>query len=1155
MKILNLYFKNINSLEGENRIDFDKPPFTDTGVFAITGPNGSGKSSILDAVTLALYGETFRFDKPANHVMTKHTSECFAQIEFALGGNKYRSAWRVKREGDTPRGDVMPSEMNLLRLSSPEEILATTPQQVCGKITEITGMNFRSFTRSVMLAQGDFAAFLNALDSERMAILEKIISSDIYSDHKNAVTAKLTSARQKLTFLQQDLAAVPLIEPQSLEACELDLTDFSDQTAEYRKEIEALTRQKTVFTEVTAVKNKIAAQETALQKAIAEQLTVKKRADQLAAGQNALQFKDDIDTIERKRQTFDKENKTLSAMRNEMAQIQGTLELPAYKTALANSGIAEPPSASLAEQKQTIDNLKSQVGLFSANWQSEIILQKSIANQIAEKHTALEDVTKWLEEHAADQLLLENFPEIGRLRDLRSLLQGFEEKKRALGKWSKYTGAALKKNKSKFESKNKDLESLSKKLAQEEKTLSDIAQGNTLEELIGLQADQKERVQGFQELVNLAIANEKISPKPSFFFGLFGKPSLPARDAEEIEAELQAMKEEVKRDENIRLSLEKAIYNDALLARMAQERHILIDGKPCPLCGALEHPYVKRPPAPANSQQALLDQRIKIKRLNAEIAHQEEVLKLTRRRGERNEANRQQLEKIKGRWHVLCNQLNAVSEELDIDKTGTIKRLLQVETTELKNIGVLLSKYKACQKRIGRLNTAIEKDKAAIEKLQSSGQGIDAEWQTVPQRLSENETETLAALQEEQTLLAVLTELLVRLGETVPPAGKEDALIQQLSLRRQDYDSYQTRRQTLAEDIRILNEKLKNGETQIGVYKERLDHYSEALVLQEFAGLQIALVDKQNLIAASEQRLEQIKAELDELNRVFFEKMADTQFKTVAEIKETIVMLADRSKVAEQQEKLEQQIANFGQELETLHNQLETLESRVASEIKPEDIEFKLKSAKEKMEIAQLEAQRLERVVREQKQYRAKYADILKQIEQQQAQVQQAEAEVDEITAENGMAFRRRVQAELIEKLMSQTNAILEKISGRYYLRSRPNERGLGLVVEDTLQKNARRLPKSLSGGESFVVSLALALALSELANNGRSIDSLFLDEGFGNLDAESLYTVVNTLEGLHTQGKIVGVISHVETVQKRFKAQLQLVKKPNGLGELRKVS
>lgn len=1156
MKILNLYFKNINSLEGENRIDFDQPPLSDTGVFAITGPNGSGKSSILDAITLALYGETFRFDKPAQHVITKHTSESFAQIEFTLGGDKYRSSWRVKREGDDPRGEVLPTEMNLLRLNNNEEIIATSPQQVCSRMAEITGMNFRSFTRSILLAQGDFAAFLNALDSERMDILEKIISTDIYADYKAEATGKLNEEQQKLTFLEQDLAAVPLIEPQSLEACELDLADFSEQTADYREEINALNRQKTVFTETSTVKKQIADQETVLQDAITQQLTIQKRVDQLAAGENALQFKEDIETIEQKNNLIDQENKALSSLKNELKQIEGTLAMPGMNmTAVPPVDESTGVPLSFTEQKQNIDSIRSQVGLFNANWQSEIILQKSIANQIIEKETALTEVAAWLEEHKADEVLIQNYPDILRLKELRILLDDFNDKKKALGKWSKYTSAALEKNKSKIEKKNKNIAQLTKKLAQEEKELEEIAQGNTFEQLEDLQSDQKERVKAFQELVNLAIANEKLSPRPSFFASLFGKTIPPYREASEVENELTNLREQIKRDENIRLSLEKAMYNDALLSRMAQERHVLVDGKPCPLCGAFEHPYAKRPPVPANSQQALLDQRIKIKRLNAEITELEQVLKITQKRSERNEANQNQLQQIRGRWLTLCNKLNTASEELDISKTGMMKRLLQTESTDLKNIGILLRKYTATQKRINRLKTAIEKNKAVIEQLKSSLNTIDAEWQTAPQRISENESGASTVKQEEQALLAQITEQVTLLGEEIPTKGKEDTLNERLNLRRQDYESFYSQRKILTDDIQILTEKQKVGQAQLNSYKESLDYFSNQLHSQEVIGLHLALVEKQKLITDKEQQLKEIKAEADDLNQAIAQKMAGTQFSNIAEIKDVIVLLADQSKVIQQKENLDQQVANLGKELYSLHSQLEALESKDKPEFTEDELALKLKASKEKMDIAQLEAQRLERIVREQKQYKEKHAAILKQIEQQQALVQQADAEVTEITAENGMLFRRRVQAQMVEKLLSQTNATLEKISGRYYIRQRPSERGLGLVIEDTYQGNVRRLPKTLSGGESFIVSLALALGLSELANNGRSVDSLFLDEGFGNLDAETLYTVINTLEGLRAHGKTVGVISHVEAVQKRFKAQLQLVKKPNGLGELRKVS
>lgn len=303
MKILNIHFKNINSLEGESRIDFEQSPFSDTGVFAITGPNGSGKSSILDAITLGLYGETFRFDRPAGHVMTQHTAECFSEIEFTLNKVKYRSSWHAQRRDANPESELTPPEMKLTRLSD-DEVLATTAQQVCARITEITGMNFRNFTRSILLAQGDFAAFLNALDNERMDILEKIISVDIYEDYRNEVNEKATEAQQRLDYLKQDLSVIPIMEPGKLEACEHDLIDFTDQTTELREEQSDLKQQQASLQNVLTLQSRIADQEKNLQQTKSLSESERQKLDQLTTAQDALLFKDDLEAIKEKIKKF-----------------------------------------------------------------------------------------------------------------------------------------------------------------------------------------------------------------------------------------------------------------------------------------------------------------------------------------------------------------------------------------------------------------------------------------------------------------------------------------------------------------------------------------------------------------------------------------------------------------------------------------------------------------------------------------------------------------------------------------------------------------------------------------------------------------------------------------------------------------------------------
>jgi exonuclease SbcC len=317
----------------------------------------------------------------------------------------------------------------------------------------------------------------------------------------------------------------------------------------------------------------------------------------------------------------------------------------------------------------------------------------------------------------------------------------------------------------------------------------------------------------------------------------------------------------------------------------------------------------------------------------------------------------------------------------------------------------------------------------------------------------------------------------------------------------------------------------------------------------------LAVLEKQKLIADKERLLSEQDTELTSLQQTLLEKIRDTAFPSLSALHDILSLLKRQPELEQKLIQLTADIAAKMQEMEKTSIKLEANFKLAETALSPEELTTGLKRTSEQLDIAQLEIRRLEKLLLEQKKQQQNHAALLLQLQQQETEAAPCLAELALLTEENGRAFRRRVQQQLIGRLLVQTNAILEKISGRYYLRQTTSEQGFALVVEDTLQANVQRLPKTLSGGESFVVSLALALGLSELASNGRSVDSLFLDEGFGNLDAETLYIIVSTLENLHTQGKTVGVISHVEAVQQRFKAQLQVVKKPNGMGMLKKAS
>ena len=1234
MRILTLRLKNLNALKGEWKIDFTQSPFIDNGLFAITGPTGAGKTTLLDAICLALYHQTPRLGPIStsnNDIMTRGTAECLAEVEFDIKGKAYRAFWSMRRARGKVDGNLQSADVELAEVES-GKVLATQVRPKSEEIEKLTGLNFARFTKSMMLSQGDFAAFLNANEADRAELLEELTGTEIYGQISQAVHQQFSDAKQKKKEFAIKLEGVTLLSDEQITQLEEEQAQTKSQVATSNQTLVQLQKQQQWQQAFNAneltIKEASEAQQSANNaineaKHELELLTQSEPAEKLRLPflqRNGLQ-----QDVTRYKEKLEEKAAQLPDLKTQKAQL--SLEVTNAEQALV---LTKQQSSELEkrinEQVVPLDNQIAQLTneQQKANENAARLRQSinaltlkrtEVENASADNKTKLVELETYLHEHHSLSGIAEfisGWSETARhiehdKKQLETLTQSVKNDRQAL---SSLDDAIAKKNESlsaltqTFDDKNAQVAKCEKALqaALSDKP-SDTNSANATSKA-SLQQERDTKLHHWDNVLQIGHIQQQYLALEQDRVSLSAQREDLAKQLAQQQSDRQALVDAYKQTRSNLKDIEALIALDAEVAHLRAQ---LKTGEPCPVCGANEHTtssVVIDVPETIQKRDSLKQQLHDIEQQGARakesVTQTEFTLAQVNKQLEQASGQRDTLLE---KWQQISSVLSAdipSFEKVDINTSQSVAQFTQQFKTRLDDISAQLTRLDECEQA---LNVAQQAKNEAQQLLQAKQSELAVSLQqreTLEKQFNERNTELENKTKRVNDGILALSETMTEYGADIHNLSI-DGVATWLNEKAEALKTYKHNHQLHAKlkdelqgvssTLLVVSRDIESAENQLKGVSEELVQLGNSLkalrdsrttvfpegniaetrnkanAAQEMAERNVnecksRLQQTDTILSRLEAEIAQLNEQLNEKEQAlseatehFSRELASSPFADEQAFSNALLDEDTRNTLLELQKRLTQQKQQADLKLE---NALATQQSLKAH----------ANAAQWQSELEEHGAQWLDTKITQQAQQRDTLLSSLGQIEQQLSANNQArerqqqlvdemaafEAYYDDITylhsligSASGDKFRRFAQGLTLDNLVQLANQQLDKLHGRYQLIRKENE-GLGLSVLDTWQGDVVRDTKTLSGGESFLVSLALALALSDLVSHKTSIDSLFLDEGFGTLDAETLDVALDALDNLNASGKMIGVISHIEAMKERIPTQLKVIKR-NGVG------
>lgn len=625
MRLDTVRFRNINSLKGEWRIDFNNSALSDSGIFLITGKTGSGKSTLLDAVCLALYGQTPRLQKlsvSSNEAMTRNTGDCFAELDFTIADCRYRSVWQQARARMKADGKLQQPQMRLYKLKQDgtvDEVLSEKVDKTKKEVEALTGLSMDAFQRSVLLAQGQFARFLNASAKERSDILQDMTGTAVYEKISQNCFEKTKQYKEEYQLAKTRLEGITLLPDSELAAKRDELHALSAKLrAVQERKREADRAQGLLAAIETAQKEAEAAQaghntcleEDSAMAAAREKLLLDDKAallDAVFGKQHALE-----ETRQKQVQETEKLTCALPLLEEarkkaleEKDQLQKAYDAMRQETEALTPKITQGRALETRLTEARSEKAKAEALLKQAR-QEQKKHEKAVQKKAEELAGCIEDtkaLAAKMERTASDKDLAQALPAL-------SLQQAQLKEKEGdllLAQKRSRTAAGAEKKAEKARSVAEKAVSIAEKAVQEagakkaeaEKELAKV-QGT----MQGSMALTDDMLQGLQE--DQAACTESISSWTRRLEALADimadeadkkqKAGLLAEKQKEASLQHEADKKALEEAREKAGILRTISEQQKLLASLEEHRAHLKDGCACPLCGSLEHPYAQNLP-------------------------------------------------------------------------------------------------------------------------------------------------------------------------------------------------------------------------------------------------------------------------------------------------------------------------------------------------------------------------------------------------------------------------------------------------------------------------------------------------------------------------------------------------------------------------------